>query len=262
MTFPGMPCEWGSIDVMDVSGELELDVDHDLFRKRLSADGKPLDDGNKHEVSNVKHLLAITGCHITTRAIRCGLISLRVLALPASAMFMCIAGRQQWCQQIAHSIMCVCRWGRSRRRSRWRRATAQRTAALAMAPSRRSTSAATPVTRCARAPVCLCKGASRSALNIVQARCSHSMAITACSKQLAGQGCNLRNCAAYIHVPVQVREAYRRRGWGFNNPQGIAQCEKEGFLTKIQVRWIGMSVVNLHGSCWLAVGRRWLPCTY
>ena len=33
----------------------------------------------------------------------------------------------------------------------------------------------------------------------------------------------------------QVREAYRKRGWGFNNPQGIAQCEKEGFLTKIKV---------------------------
>ena len=36
---------------MDVSGELELDVDHDLFKKRLSADGKPLDDGEKHEVT-------------------------------------------------------------------------------------------------------------------------------------------------------------------------------------------------------------------
>ena len=32
-----------------------------------------------------------------------------------------------------------------------------------------------------------------------------------------------------------MREAYRRRGWGFNNPQGIAQCEKEGFLTKLKV---------------------------
>ena len=36
---------------MDVSGELELDVDHDLFKKRLSAAGKPLDDGEKHEVT-------------------------------------------------------------------------------------------------------------------------------------------------------------------------------------------------------------------
>jgi endoplasmic reticulum-Golgi intermediate compartment protein 3 len=51
VTFPGLPCAWGQIDVMDVSGELELDVDHDLFKKRLSADGKPLDDGEKHEVT-------------------------------------------------------------------------------------------------------------------------------------------------------------------------------------------------------------------
>ena len=53
VTFPGLPCSWGQIDVMDVSGELELDVDHDLFKKRLSADGKPLDDGEKHEVTAI-----------------------------------------------------------------------------------------------------------------------------------------------------------------------------------------------------------------
>lgn len=50
VTFPRMPCGWLSLDVMDVSGELELDVDHDIFRKRLSGDGRPLDDGEKHEV--------------------------------------------------------------------------------------------------------------------------------------------------------------------------------------------------------------------
>jgi len=50
VTFPGMPCGWLSLDAMDVSGELELDVDHDIFRKRLGADGVPLDDGEKHEV--------------------------------------------------------------------------------------------------------------------------------------------------------------------------------------------------------------------
>ncbi len=31
-------------------------------------------------------------------------------------------------------------------------------------------------------------------------------------------------------------EAYRKRGWGFNNPGGIAQCEQEGFLSKLKVR--------------------------
>lgn len=51
-----MPCGWLSLDAMDVSGELELDVDHDIFRKRLSAGGEPLDDGEKHEVSEEKSL--------------------------------------------------------------------------------------------------------------------------------------------------------------------------------------------------------------
>jgi Endoplasmic reticulum vesicle transporter len=45
----------------------------------------------------------------------------------------------------------------------------------------------------------------------------------------------------HAHSCAKVREAYRRRGWGFNNPQGIAQCEKEGFLTKLKVI----------GTCWL-----------
>lgn len=49
-------------------------------------------------------------------------------------------------------------------------------------------------------------------------------------------------------APLQVREAYRKRGWGFNNPQGIAQCEKEGFLTKIKV------------GCWLRLMARQMPC--
>ena len=31
----------------------------------------------------------------------------------------------------------------------------------------------------------------------------------------------------------QVRAAYRRRGWGFTDPQQIAQCAKEGFVEKL-----------------------------
>ncbi len=50
VTFPGLPCGWLSLDAMDVSGELELDVDHDIFRKRLDSSGKPISEGEKHEV--------------------------------------------------------------------------------------------------------------------------------------------------------------------------------------------------------------------
>lgn len=31
-----------------------------------------------------------------------------------------------------------------------------------------------------------------------------------------------------------VREAYRRRGWAFKNPDSIEQCKREGFSQKMQ----------------------------
>lgn len=31
-----------------------------------------------------------------------------------------------------------------------------------------------------------------------------------------------------------VREAYRRRGWAFKNPDTIEQCKREGFTQKMQ----------------------------
>lgn len=31
-----------------------------------------------------------------------------------------------------------------------------------------------------------------------------------------------------------MREAYRLKGWAFNNPKGIQQCVKEGFTDKLQ----------------------------
>lgn len=34
----------------------------------------------------------------------------------------------------------------------------------------------------------------------------------------------------------QVRAAYRRKGWGFTDPQQIAQCAKEGFLEKLRAQ--------------------------
>ena len=31
-----------------------------------------------------------------------------------------------------------------------------------------------------------------------------------------------------------MREAYRRKGWAFNLPDGIVQCEKEGWTEKLR----------------------------
>lgn len=52
----------------------------------------------------------------------------------------------------------------------------------------------------------------------------------------------------HAHLCAKVREAYRRRGWGFNNPQGIAQCEKEGFLTKLKVYRHMQLAAFVHGG--------------
>lgn len=53
VTFPKMPCSWISVDAMDVSGDVHLDVDdHNVFKQRLDATGRVLEqhDPVRHEV--------------------------------------------------------------------------------------------------------------------------------------------------------------------------------------------------------------------
>jgi hypothetical protein len=51
VTFPSMPCDVVSLDVMDVSGEQHLDVHHNIFKRRLSPSGAPIDRGRKEDVN-------------------------------------------------------------------------------------------------------------------------------------------------------------------------------------------------------------------
>ena len=53
VTFPKMPCSWISLDAMDVSGDIHLDVtDHNVFKQRLDSAGRVLEehDLERHDV--------------------------------------------------------------------------------------------------------------------------------------------------------------------------------------------------------------------
>eukprot|EP00199_Chlamydomonas_sp_CCMP681_P001880 CAMPEP_0119106818 /NCGR_PEP_ID=MMETSP1180-20130426/6334_1 /TAXON_ID=3052 ORGANISM="Chlamydomonas cf sp, Strain CCMP681" /NCGR_SAMPLE_ID=MMETSP1180 /ASSEMBLY_ACC=CAM_ASM_000741 /LENGTH=357 /DNA_ID=CAMNT_0007092209 /DNA_START=168 /DNA_END=1241 /DNA_ORIENTATION=- len=55
ITLPKMPCAWLSLDAMDVSGELHLDVQsHDVFKQRLTAAGHPIKEAEKHDIHSTK----------------------------------------------------------------------------------------------------------------------------------------------------------------------------------------------------------------
>jgi len=45
IVFHNLPCAYISVDAMDISGETQLDVDHNIFKKRLSSTGEPVNAG-------------------------------------------------------------------------------------------------------------------------------------------------------------------------------------------------------------------------
>jgi len=54
LTLPRMPCEWISITALDVSGHVQLEVDHNLHRQRLTCRGKNTVTAEKHHVGASK----------------------------------------------------------------------------------------------------------------------------------------------------------------------------------------------------------------
>ena len=45
--FSRISCDFLSIDAMDVSGEQHIDIEHNIFKRRLDLDGKPIEDPQK-----------------------------------------------------------------------------------------------------------------------------------------------------------------------------------------------------------------------
>lgn len=61
---------------------------------------------------------------------------------------------------------------------------------------------------------------------------------------------------------VQVRAAYRRKGWGFTDPQQISQCAKEGYVEKLRAQegegchmWGSLAVNKVAGNFHFAPGK-------
>ena len=143
VTFPRMPCSVVSLDVMDVSGEHELDVSHDIFKRRLDRRGKPIAAGEKD---------AVNGNKVDPETV------------------------------------------------------AARRAAEKDKESGNETDAANDDERVAPQKLCgSCYG----------------------SEQTPEQCCNTCD---------EVREAYRLKGWAFSDPDGIEQCEKEGFSDNLRLQ--------------------------
>eukprot|EP00879_Flechtneria_rotunda_P009695 GHRR01010144.1.p1 GENE.GHRR01010144.1~~GHRR01010144.1.p1 ORF type:complete len:313 (+),score=78.67 GHRR01010144.1:280-1218(+) len=78
VTFPHMPCSWLSLDAMDISGEMHLDVaSHDIKKQRLNAGGSPINQAEKHDVHQTKRNKDVnaTGCGscfgAETESLRC-----------------------------------------------------------------------------------------------------------------------------------------------------------------------------------------------
>lgn len=51
VSFPRIPCSLLSLDAMDVSGNHQLDVDHDIKKKKITPDGKVIDGEEKHDMT-------------------------------------------------------------------------------------------------------------------------------------------------------------------------------------------------------------------
>ena len=48
--FPRISCDYLVLDAMDVSGEQHIDIEHNVFKRKLDMEGKPLEDPQQQAV--------------------------------------------------------------------------------------------------------------------------------------------------------------------------------------------------------------------
>jgi len=71
--FPKIGCAYLSVDAMDVSGEQQSDLDHDIFKKRYDKDGNPVEEAKKEELGDKSDeaMKALNGTATTQDPNRC-----------------------------------------------------------------------------------------------------------------------------------------------------------------------------------------------
>ncbi|XP_076243719.1 endoplasmic reticulum-Golgi intermediate compartment protein 3 isoform X2 [Calliopsis andreniformis] len=54
ITIPAISCDLLSIDAMDTTGEQHLQIEHNVFKRRLDLSGKPVEDPKRTDITNTK----------------------------------------------------------------------------------------------------------------------------------------------------------------------------------------------------------------
>ncbi|XP_063993800.1 endoplasmic reticulum-Golgi intermediate compartment protein 3 [Diachasmimorpha longicaudata] len=69
---PTISCDLLLLDAMDTTGEQHLQIEHNIYKRRLSLDGKPIEEPKKTDIADTKVIKSDTESHETSTEAQCG----------------------------------------------------------------------------------------------------------------------------------------------------------------------------------------------